>query len=145
MPGTCTIASKLELPLWMQLQEKRTTVEPTLSGPKEVDYHRHVGKRVRINGVGAKRVQAWVKKDHGFALTENVDFDFAAKWFEQNKDNDAVINHFIFMHAKLQDAQSEVKNMRNEKSGFEPLDPDNLPSEFSRRDSKITTLERNDG
>lgn len=144
MPGTCTIASKLEFPLWMQHQQEIKSVEPTLSGPKDVVLHRHFGKRVRINGVGAKRAQAWVKKDHGFALTENVDLDFATRWFEQNKDHDAVVNRYVFMHAKPQDALAEVKNMRDERSGHEPIDPEKLPPEFTRKGSKISTMERGD-
>lgn len=60
----------------------------------------------------------------GFALTPNVDADFFAAWLEAYKNLEVVKRRLIFAYPKTQDATAQALELRDERSGLEPLDPD---------------------
>lgn len=60
----------------------------------------------------------------GYALTHNVDADFFARWLSVYKDYTPVKRGLIFAYPKSQDAQARALEMKNEKSGLEPIDPE---------------------
>lgn len=60
----------------------------------------------------------------GYALTPGVDADFFAAWLAQYKDLELVRRGLVFAHPKPQDATAQALEMRGEKSGLEPIDPD---------------------
>ena len=75
----------------------------------------------------------------GYALTVGVPRDLARTWFEQNADADIVHNQLIFCEDNIERATSRAKELRKVRSGLEPLDPNNLPPEFTKGKTKVTT------
>lgn len=60
----------------------------------------------------------------GYALTHNVDADFYARWEKVYKDWLPVKRGLIFSSPKSQDAEARAREMKNEKTGLEPINPD---------------------
>jgi hypothetical protein len=60
----------------------------------------------------------------GYALTPDVDADHWAAWLALYKDAPFVKNRYIFAFPKPADATSAALEMKDEKCGLEPLDPD---------------------
>jgi len=60
----------------------------------------------------------------GYALTPNVDADFFVEWMAEYKNYAPVREGLIYAYAKPQDATARAMEMRDLKSGLEPLDPD---------------------
>jgi hypothetical protein len=75
----------------------------------------------------------------GYALTVGVPRDLARVWFEQNADAEIVKNQLIFCEDTIEKATSRAKELKGVKSGLEPLDPANLPPEFTKGKTKIQT------
>jgi hypothetical protein len=70
---------------------------------------------------------AWGDPPHaigGFAMTHGVDADFMAAWLTANKELDMVKKNLIFTCPKPADAAAAATDLREAKSGLEPLDPD---------------------
>ena len=63
----------------------------------------------------------------GCGFTENVDKDFFEAWLSAHKELTFVKQGLIFAHDKTASAKDEAKDMKDEKSGLEPLDPSNKP------------------
>ena len=91
-------------------------------------------RRVTIKG-NARRSDD-PRMSFGYALTHNVDADFWAEWLAQNKDSDMVRNHMIFAHVKTDEAKAMAKGGEILRSGFEEIDPNNIPQEFKGRIEK---------
>jgi hypothetical protein len=77
----------------------------------------------------------------GYAITIGVPRDLARTWFEQNEDADCVKNNLIFCEDNLERATSRAKELAKVRSGLEPLDPNNLPPEFTKGKQKIETAD----
>lgn len=60
----------------------------------------------------------------GYALTQNVDADFWNEWLAKYKNYPPVKKGLVFAYAKPQDAQARALEMKDERSGLEPIDPD---------------------
>jgi glutamate synthase domain-containing protein 1 len=75
-------------------------------------------RRVTLRGTNASRVIG------GFGITENVPKEFFDEWMRLNAEHPAVVNGFIFSMNKTNDAEARATEMKAEKNGFEPLDPD---------------------
>jgi hypothetical protein len=60
--------------------------------------------------------------DETTALTSGIDADWWAKWMEQNKTTDLVLNKQVFAHAR--DTNGLAREHKNIKSGLEPLNPE---------------------
>ena len=75
------------------------------------------GKRVTLKGTNASNVIG------GHGITENVDKAFFDKWMSQNKESAAVKNGLIFAHEAAQNTKAEAKEKKDNKNGFEGLDP----------------------
>ncbi len=75
----------------------------------------------------------------GYALTVGVPGDLARTWFQQNEEADIVKNQLIFAEETLERATSRAKDLAKIRSGFEPLDPNNLPTEFTKGKARVKT------
>ena len=75
----------------------------------------------------------------GYALTVGVPRDLARTWFDQNQEAEIVKNNLIFCEDTIERATSRAKELANTKSGLEPLDPNNLPAEFTKGKAKVAT------
>jgi len=133
MSGTVTVASKLPFPLRLQCQEPTTITEEIPGfGRKERTRWNPVGKVIVINGCSVDHAKPSEKiLAGGAALTHGVDADFWAKWEAWALENfEPYQSGKIFAQEKPAAAVAEAKERSNEKSGFEPVDPANLPDEF---------------
>lgn len=67
----------------------------------------------------------------GHGITENVDKELFDAWIEQHKDKDFIKKGFIFAHEKVANTSAEAKERADEKTGLEPLDPEEKPAGLS--------------
>jgi hypothetical protein len=61
----------------------------------------------------------------GYALTHGVDAEFFEAWITKYKDYEPVKRGLVFAYTKEQDARARALEMREEKSGLEPVDQRN--------------------
>lgn len=129
MPGTLTVACSIPNGLKLRIFEMQKYDVPVMGGGVKEE-QRAVQKRepVIIHGPAAPFGMApAVPVRGGYALTYNVDADFFNDWLKQNKDHDAVKAGLIFAHEKGANAGDKAKEMREIRSGLEPLTPDTDP------------------
>jgi hypothetical protein len=132
MPGTVTVACKIENGIVLQLYEFETVSMPVMGGGvKEVKMARALPWSHRLNGPARRLGQDITYQiADGAALTHGVDADNFAKWLEQRKDTDMVRNGLVFANAKVPDLIAQAKEHRLQKGDFSPVDPKALPAEF---------------
>ncbi|SRR5258708_5335295 len=134
---TVTVACKLPHGLIMQLQEKTTQPQPVMGGGlREVDVWVPSNAHAPITLYGNAHPQNMAPIADiasGFALTYDVPKDFWDQWVEQNKTLPAVKNGLVFAQPNSRRAKDEAKEKADLKTGFERLDPNNLPKEFSKK------------
>lgn len=61
----------------------------------------------------------------GHGITEGVDKELFEKWLSLNKDSAAVKNGLIFSHEKASSVRAEAMEKKDNKNGFEGIDPAN--------------------
>jgi hypothetical protein len=114
----------------LRLFEMVPTNEPVMGGGyREVKVARELpDQRILLNGFATAQ---GVAPEHqiigGYGLTHNVDKDFMDEWLKQNASSDLVKNKLVFIREKAEDAVAQAKDLRNNKSGMERLDPAKLP------------------
>lgn len=59
----------------------------------------------------------------GAALNFGIDADFFEKWLKQNELNPIVMNRMVFAHESRDHVEGVAREMKNEKSGLDPIDP----------------------
>ena len=97
------------------------------------------GTSLRLNGSNHPNAVG------GYGITAGIDKDLADKWFADNKDFPPVRNKFIIMHEDGRTLRGEAKEMADEKTGLEPLDPANPMGDGTIQPEKETeqTIEKN--
>ena len=135
MAGTVTVGCKIPQGIMLDIYDWETVSLPVMAGGfKEVRMARALPWQHRLNGPARKIGQdVPYQIIEGAALTHGVDADNFAIWLEQRKESDIVRNGLVFAQIKVGDAVAQAKEHRNQKSGFEPIDPANLPPEFKRK------------
>ncbi len=138
MPGTVSVASKLPHGLRLQLQRPVVVNEAVMGGgSREVTRYEHYGDVVILKGAAVTPALGGEHRiEGGFAITTGVDADFFGEWMKQNAEHPAVKQGFIYASAKHPDVIDHAKAGKDELSGFEPTDPNNLPTEFKRKIEK---------
>ena len=129
--ATICVASKLPFPLRLELQRSTARMERDSGGEHRVESFVKTGKFFIIDGC-ARPVNADSEKHlvGGFALTHGVDAEFWAEWVKQNQGCAPLDNGLIFAASKSGYVADKAKEMKGLRSGFEPVDPKNLPKEF---------------
>ncbi|MDG4874187.1 hypothetical protein P9273_03625 [Mesorhizobium sp. WSM4935] len=132
MSATVTVACKLPHGLVLRLHKMEDVNEPTAGGGfRKVKRAQVVGEPVTIKGYSRpfdrRTEQAPAAVTSSYALTRGVDADFFKAWLDQNKDLDAVKNNLIWAHDDTDMVEGFIKEHAAQKSGFEPVDPNNLP------------------
>lgn len=132
MSATVTVACKLPHGLILRLHEMVEMNEPTAGGSfRKVKRAQVIGEPVVVKGYSRRfdhrTEQAPAALPSSYALTYGVDADFFKKWLDQNKDLDAVKHNLIWAHAETDMVEGFIKEHAAQKSGFEPIDPNNLP------------------
>ena len=124
-----TIACKLPI-AWLDLQiyEKRTEMENTQTGPREIPVWRPAdGKMVRIRGTSYPRgtpPEGFIDRPtiiNGYALTPGVDKDFWEEWKAQNAKAPFVVNGAIVAHETMDGLKGSTKDREKELTGLEPV------------------------
>ncbi|RYY79937.1 MAG: hypothetical protein EOO69_04530 [Moraxellaceae bacterium] len=72
----------------------------------------------------------------GHGITENVDKDFWDAWLAKNQGLAFVRNGFLFAETKAASTKAKAKEQEAEKTGFEPVDPEELPKGLEQLDGK---------
>ena len=132
MSDTVTVACKLPHGLVLRLHEMVEMNEPTAGGGfRKVKRAQAIGEPVVLKGYVRRfdrRLEpAPVAQTSSFALTHGVDADFFKKWLAQNHDLDAVKNNLIWAHSAADMIEGFIIEYEAQKSGIEPIDPQNLP------------------
>lgn len=147
---TVTVACKIPTGLTLQLCERRETQETAQGTTREVVTYSKVGDVIVVagpaypNGPVPKGFKRRPDVVEGYALTYNVPADFWGAWLEQNKDADYVRSSMIFALPDVQSVQSKAIEMKDVRSGFEPIDPDGdarVPATMAGALTQVTTAE----
>lgn len=100
MAATVTVGCKLPNGLILELGDKRVTVKGSNSS----------------NIIG------------GHGITENVDKEFFDAWMAKNAGLQFVKSELIFAHEKYANTVAQAKEQVDEKTGLEPLNPEEKPA-----------------
>lgn len=139
MAGSVVVSCKLPNGLILRVYGMVEHAEPVMGGGmRTVKRAVQLPGEVKINGCAAAMGKA-LPHDirNGVGLTFGVDADLFNAWREQNKDSDFVKRELIYASAKPAEVEAQAKSNASVKSGFEPVDRNNLPEEFTRKGAKI--------
>lgn len=136
--ATVTVASKLPFDLIMRLYDFVERHEPVMGGGTRayrISEHRRGSKTFVAQG------NSWPQNkgphqelSFGFAITRDIPKAFWDEWVEQNKEADYVVNKMIFAHGDAGSTKSQAREMEEERSGLERLDPKKLPGRVQQSD-----------
>ncbi len=123
-PKTVNVACKLPNGLILHLDKLEEVTETVPGGSRTVKRAVPLPERVTINGTAIKRgeMPAFVIKG-GYAITQNVDGEFWDEWLKQNAESDLVKNKLIFAHGSAQHVAGQANELKDLKSGLQPLKP----------------------
>lgn len=147
---TCTVGCKIPSGLKLQLFREVDWIEETRSGSIPRKRWDRFGEAVIVRGPavpvgsapkGYKRPAAIVG---GYGLTPNVDAEFMREWMKQNAKNPIVVNGMIFVQEDNASAVDEAKDMKDTRSGLEPVNPDDDPRIPKSVDPNVGSIETAD-
>jgi len=125
--ATVTVASKLPMPLVLQLHdfvERQEVHAGGLHKFKQAEIRRGaptykiVGNAFPHNAAPAQMIS------NNFGITPGIPKAFWDEWLEQHKDMDAVRNGMIFAHSETASVQSMTREKEGIITGFERIDRD---------------------
>lgn len=135
--ATVTVACKLPNGIHLEAFNMVPMTERTMAG-NTIETKRAVSAgRFTVKGVKRRSDDAGLAL--GFALTHGCPKDLWDSWLAANKDNPIVVNGIIFAAGGTNDVRAKAKDHEGIRSGFEPLNPKDLPREFK---GKIETETR---
>lgn len=127
---TVIVACKVALPyIDLRLFREEMVMENTQTGPRQVKEYRANGETFRIRGTAYPRGTPPAgfpdrpRMADGAALTPNCPRKFWDIWVEQNERNPLYHNGLIFAHAHIDDVRAQARELKDLKSGLEPIDP----------------------
>lgn len=136
--ATVVVASKLPFDIILRLFDFQKKSDPVMGGGMR-EYRIAVPRNVQtfiVQGNSFPQNQGAHQEIHaGFAITRDIPKAFWDEWLEQNKEADYVRNNMIFAHGHTSSLKSQAKEMENEKSNLERLDPNKLPAGLMTSDS----------
>lgn len=124
---TVTVACDLPHGLILRLHTSRQVTPP--QGGREYTEYLPLAERVTINGLNSRETVRF-----GYAMTI-VDAAFWDTWLSQNKAFPPVVMGHLFGFATSTDTVAKAREMEGLRTGFEPLDPDNLPPGIEKADA----------
>lgn len=90
------------------------------------------GKRVTLKGANSSAIAG------GHGITENVDESFFTEWMSRNKELAFVKSGHIFSDVKVANVQAQANERKDEKTGFEGMDPDEMPANLTSETKKTS-------
>lgn len=129
MAGTVTVACMLPHGLLLRLFRMVEAKEGGQGGFATIQKAELMGAPVKIGGYLKPNTSALIipSQAPSFAFTDGIDKEFMTEWLKQNAGHDAVISGLIAAFDKRADAEAYARQFKGLKSGFEPMDPANLP------------------
>lgn len=129
---TVTVACKLPHGLVLRIHKQQDEMEPTAGGGmRKVKVWRPDADSgpITVRGYLEKYdpKNPPTAKGSDFALTEGVSKEFWETWLKQNQELDLVKRGLIFADEKRDVVTGLMKDMKDQRSGLEPIDPDKLP------------------
>lgn len=126
------------------------TFEQNQSGGRTVKIPERVGAVVELRGTSYPRgtVPDGFPPPpmivEGAALNFGIDADWFDEWLEQNKQNPIVMNKMVFAHEKQDWIISKAKELKDLKSGLDPVNPKGDPRMPKSNRGEISDIERGD-
>lgn len=123
--GSVYVGCRLPHGLKLQLTKPREEVENVLGGGvRKFVIHRRTGDVYKLHGIALQPGQVpSFPIVNGAAITK-IPAAFWAKWLEQNESLDVVKNRLVFAQSTMDSARSEAHELKKEKTGMEPINPD---------------------
>jgi len=121
--GVVTVACKIPNGLLLRVGEWVTSQQHVFGGGvRDVKEWVSDGQVVEIKGPGGRLSDDPDSPTAiGYALTYNVNAEFMAKWFEENKSHNAVLNGQIFYAADRSRLTDQCKTTKGKRTGYEPI------------------------
>lgn len=82
------------------------------------------GRRFTLKGTAVPWGVPPVITPGGYALTPDVDEEFANEWFRRNAGLTMVEKKIVYIAPKAQDARAMAREFSDVRTGLEPRDPD---------------------
>lgn len=144
--ATVTVACNIPNGIVLQLCKKVKWIEQTRDGNMDRVRWDKVGPRLVLAGPAYPNGQipdGFKEKPMiagGYALTHDIPKDFWDEWLDQNAESSFVVNKQVFAQSALADAQSQAREQRDVRSGFEPINRDLDPKKDPRLPTPIAGL-----
>lgn len=136
--ATVTVASKLPFDVIARLFDFRERTEPVMGGGvrtfKMAERRRGSKEFIFQGNSWAQNKGPHQELSFGYAVTRDIPKAFFDEWLEQNKEAEYVVNGMIFAHADANSTKAQAREMEEERSGLERLDPNKLPGRLTRSD-----------
>lgn len=128
---TVTVACKIPMGLVLHIDDMVEETEPTPTGFRKITIARKRDETYTV--VGPSIDLARLQQDrglhkiviHGCGLTPDIPLEFWEEWLEQHRDHPLVKNGQIFAQSTEAKARAHAKEMKDVRSGLEPIDPTN--------------------
>lgn len=128
--GKVTVACKLGIAtIDIQLCKMEEKFQQNMQGGRMVTEASRIGPVVRLRGTSYPRgtppagFPAPPEIVDGAALNHGIDKDFWDEWVKQNHLNPYVMNRMIFAHESRDHVVGLARELKDQKSGLDPLDP----------------------
>lgn len=125
--ATVTVASKFPMDFILKLHDFVTKYEPVMGGGSreyKIAEPRRGTKTFVVQGNSFPQNKgAHQQIVAGYAITHGIPKAFWDEWAEQNKDADFLVNKMLFAHSETASTIAQSKEMEEEKSGLERMDP----------------------
>ena len=132
---TCIVGCKLPNGLHLQLSRMEDSHESTMGGViRNIKVGRFFGERYTLNGTRLPFgvIPDYIITSSGYALTSGIPRDFMDEWLRVNHDSDAVNNKLIIVQNDEASVRAQSSELKDVKSGLEPIDPANPPRSIGR-------------
>lgn len=140
LSNTVTVACKLPAGVVLRVFEMIDHTEPVLGGGVRATKLSRETSRVTIKGTAVPFGKAPPGEGlGGYALTYGVDAALWEAWYHANQNSDLVRNKLIFAHEDSDKVSGAAKDLAENESGMEGVNPTSLPQQFRR---KIETVVR---
>lgn len=143
--ATVTVGLKSPSGLVLRLQRAVEVNQPVMGGGFKLvtEYHPdHEQRTYTIHGTAVPHGLApRCLIVGGYAMTPGIPKDFMAAWLEQNKGLDLVRNKLIIAREDPEDAAAEARDLRDVRSGLEPISPGNDPRIPKKKDRDGKTVD----
>lgn len=134
-----SVACKVPNGFILQCWDRVESTEPSPLGARPIEIARKVYDPYQLNGPARPMTggQSPYLIIGGYGITHNIPKKVWEHWLHDNADADVVKNKMIFAHEKPDRVQDQAKDLHNNRSNMEPLDPDSRNPDKSLKDPRM--------